>query len=347
MDALRLSDRVLATSVAITIMTACGGLQPPIGAPGAMTQSQTSAASTHAKRGASWMLPEAKGDDLLYVSGPTDSVYIYSYSSRKPVGTLTGFSEPYGQCVDKTGNIWITNYGADNVLKFAHGGTSVLRTLNTKGQPVGCSVAPNGNLAVAVQTGYGVWAIEVFKKKSGTGITYKNDHCAEPWTPGYDLMSNLYFEGKKMYRYRSYTVHVCELPAGASAIRRVSFNKKIVDFGAVMWDGRYVALADTTNTLHTYVYQAKEASSGDLMLKGTTEIVDRKCPSNTWVLQTYIVGKNNTPANNEQGNTILGGNRADGCYTDFDGWAYPSGKPAWALNIRYARGESVSLTTRH
>jgi hypothetical protein len=48
-------------SVAFALLAACGGSQLPIGAPGAMPQSQTSAIATHANRGGSWMLPERSG----------------------------------------------------------------------------------------------------------------------------------------------------------------------------------------------------------------------------------------------------------------------------------------------
>jgi len=48
----------LSSCVAAAMLAACGGSQPPIGAPGAMPQSR--AIVTHASRGGSWMLPEAK-----------------------------------------------------------------------------------------------------------------------------------------------------------------------------------------------------------------------------------------------------------------------------------------------
>ena len=57
--------------VALALLLAgCGGSQPPIGAPGARLQS--SPVVSRAERRGSWMLPEAKGEDLLYVSNPSD-----------------------------------------------------------------------------------------------------------------------------------------------------------------------------------------------------------------------------------------------------------------------------------
>jgi hypothetical protein len=45
------------------LLAACGGSQPPIGAPRAMPQSP--AIATHLDRSRSWMLPEAKSENLL------------------------------------------------------------------------------------------------------------------------------------------------------------------------------------------------------------------------------------------------------------------------------------------
>jgi hypothetical protein len=50
-------------------------MQPPIGAPGAMPQGH--AIATHAERGKSWMLPEAKTEDLLYASQKERTLYAF------------------------------------------------------------------------------------------------------------------------------------------------------------------------------------------------------------------------------------------------------------------------------
>jgi len=63
------------------MLAACGGSQTPIGAPGAMPQSR--AIATHAQHGGSWMLPEAKGRDLLYVRGKSGIRMTASSSSRR------------------------------------------------------------------------------------------------------------------------------------------------------------------------------------------------------------------------------------------------------------------------
>jgi hypothetical protein len=59
----------------------------------------------------SWMLPDARRRSrLLYVSDGSGVVYVYDYKSGEPAGKLTGFQYPFGQCVDKKGDVWITNF---------------------------------------------------------------------------------------------------------------------------------------------------------------------------------------------------------------------------------------------
>src|SRR5580700_3757619 len=54
---------------------------------------------------ASWVLPEARSQNLLYVSGNSGYVYIFSFPKGKLVGTLTGFQEVAGVCADAAGNV--------------------------------------------------------------------------------------------------------------------------------------------------------------------------------------------------------------------------------------------------
>jgi len=126
-------------SAAVAMLFGCGVSQPRVGAPGAMPQAL--ALATQAERGKSWMLPEAKRDNLLYVSDQgTSDVYFFSYPGAKLVGTITGVgTSPTGLCVDASQNVWVTSGSA--TFKFAHGGTTVLAALSPdEGQLVGCSI---------------------------------------------------------------------------------------------------------------------------------------------------------------------------------------------------------------
>jgi hypothetical protein len=135
-------------SAAAALLAGCGGSQPPIGAPGAMPQ--TAALAVHTDRGESWMLPEGKGADLLYVSdGGTDDVLVFSYPQGALVGTLSGFDNPYGLCTDVKGDVFVVNESADTVVEYAHGGKTPIATLNLGTPTLACSVDEHtGDLAV-------------------------------------------------------------------------------------------------------------------------------------------------------------------------------------------------------
>ena len=96
-----ISRYVLCASTSIAFLAGCGGSQPPIGAPGAVSQDRPIA--THAARGGSWMLPEAKSEDLLYVADYGSGVFVYSFrpSRIKFVGFLSSPEDAEGECVDK------------------------------------------------------------------------------------------------------------------------------------------------------------------------------------------------------------------------------------------------------
>jgi hypothetical protein len=81
------------------------------------------------------MLPEAKHENLLYVSNGNSSVTVFSYRHRVLVGTLTGFTYPAGECSDVAGDVFITDYSANTITEYAHGAAQPLRTLQDPGGP--------------------------------------------------------------------------------------------------------------------------------------------------------------------------------------------------------------------
>jgi hypothetical protein len=285
------------------------------------------------------MLQGARHRPLLYLSPYSGPVEVFDYKSHRQLGSLTGFQRPEGQCVDAAGDIWITDWLAEAVIEYAHAGIAPMKTLDTSGRPVGCSVDRSGAVAVATVTGNGIGDIEVFKGGSPPATIYKSQRCKAVWTPGYDASGNLYFEGKDYYS----GVRVCEIPFGAKKSRQVKFDERITGLGAsVMWDGKNLTLV-SIGFENTYIYQAVETKTGDLIATGSTTLVDRSC-SGTDVPQVFIVGVKNTPINQQEGKAVLGGNQQ--CPDDFEAWRYPrGGKSVWSLSLRYVDGESVSLPT--
>ncbi|HEX3368019.1 MAG TPA: hypothetical protein VHS56_00455, partial [Candidatus Cybelea sp.] len=118
---------------ALVLLAGCGGAPETALAP----LSSPSASSAHHR---SWMSPLAsRKSKLLYVSAFNGSdVTVYDYPSMEPMGTLTGFSSPSGQCVDAKGDVYIANYASGLVDEYAHGGTKPIRTFTTSGDAFGC-----------------------------------------------------------------------------------------------------------------------------------------------------------------------------------------------------------------
>jgi hypothetical protein len=178
--------------VAAAVLAGCGGSQPPIGAPGAMPQ--TSAIAAHADRGKSWMLPEAKAENLLYVADYGVGVIVYSYRPWriKYVGLLSTPQQAEGECVDKAQNIFVTA-GPYGIFEYAHGGTSPTAILGAPDdEPLNCSIDPTtGNLAV-VGSPYigGSDGVAIYKKARGRPTFYADSGFGD-YECGYDDKGNL------------------------------------------------------------------------------------------------------------------------------------------------------------
>jgi hypothetical protein len=165
-----LARYVLSISVAVAFLVGCGASQPPI-ASGAMPQSRR--IGTNASRGGSWMLAEAKSEDLLYASRYSAGISVYSYPSGQKVGQLNGIANIRGLCPDADGNVYVTSEpGA--VYEYAHGGSKPINTLTDPGSAYGCAVDPRtGDLAVTNYSTQGsdYGDVAVFQNGSGTPTT--------------------------------------------------------------------------------------------------------------------------------------------------------------------------------
>jgi hypothetical protein len=299
-----------------------------------------------------WMLAEArKIKKLLYVSDQaTDYVYVYKYGGKKDqVGRLTGFRQPDGQCVDAQGDVWITDTLSSAVVEYAHGRSEPMATLSTGdgNDPIGCSVAPNGDLAVVNSpNGSAPGNVEVFQNASGSATVYTDSGgCDLMFSPGYDLNDNLYVQGES----KSY-IGVCELPAGGSSLAPVGTGDVNLNYpGSVMWDGKYIALTqpDYMSSGHTVIFQMSENASGSLTEQYEITLKDDCSASFELTYQPFIVGKKNTPSNKYEGFAVVGGNLD--CSNRVAFWAYPAGgEPLSALPSAPAEpsGQSVSIGSR-
>src|SRR5579862_5268720 len=106
------SRSALCASIAAALLAACGGSQPPIGAPGAMPQGHV--VTTQATHGGSWIAPDYKvSRPLLYATnlGYQDvTVYRATAKDPAPLATISdGLNIPVGACIDGQGTLYVTN----------------------------------------------------------------------------------------------------------------------------------------------------------------------------------------------------------------------------------------------
>ncbi|MGA2760913.1 MAG: hypothetical protein ABSF08_11400 [Candidatus Cybelea sp.] len=280
---------------------------------------------------------------FLYVSDWPNSVWSYKYSPPSVVFrfTLAGatFNEPYGQCVDAAGNVFITNYGVSGAghgktYRYPHNGVGGPTHTYSNGtaSAIGCSVygANPGDLAVtyystAASTGPG--EVRIWSGESGTPTTYSGQPsgCYNLWPGGFDSSGNLFVEGEPA---GGGAVSVCELTAPPRAWSPLTLGFTIYGPGSVMWDGRYLALTDTQagNANETAIFQA--TLSGTLLTVHGETVLSDTC-SNDYVdtVQPFILGRHNTPANTRQGSDVIGGNLACAAAGNdrVDDWKYPAG----------------------
>ena len=138
----------LCTVYAVANLAFLAGCGASIPAPQELSRSGINLQSE--PRSGSWMLPEAKSEDLMYVTNYSD-VLVFSYPQGKLVGTLKGFYSAGGDCVDGKGDVFIDDDKPLVVYEYAHGGTKRIATFPTKTAGLlGCAVNPKtGDLATS------------------------------------------------------------------------------------------------------------------------------------------------------------------------------------------------------
>lgn len=234
----------------------------------------------------SWMAPDAKQHDLLYISDFVNNVVdVYTYPKGKLVGTLGGFSGPEGECADARGDVWITSSDQFDILEYAHGGKTPIATLTQQDQVLdGCSVdTTTGSLAVdslclrnareCISSG----SVFVYTNIKKPPTQYTDPNIDLVYFCGYDSNGNLFVDGEKT---AIGPFELAELPKGSGIFTDISLNRIIYYPGGVQWDGKYVAVGDQEagNELTSSVHQiAVKGSTGKIVgttkLEGTLDVV--------------------------------------------------------------------------
>jgi hypothetical protein len=213
-----------------------------------------------AARGLSWVSPDANlsKEDLFYVSDSgADAVYVYRWRTGELKGALTGFNGVNGLCVDRAGDIWVTNAGASELEEYAHGGTQPIATLTDPDEyPFTCSVDPrSGNLAVTnVSVSGPSGNVGVYADASGTPVPYTDSKFSSYFSCAYDDKGNLFVDGIDKRKH----VEFAELARGSKTMTNITLRhvpSKIYIAGGLQWDGKYIALGSQLSPAAIYQVQ--------------------------------------------------------------------------------------------
>ena len=248
---MRISAKVALMLGTAVLFAGCAESQTPANMVDGISQARPIA--SHAQRDASWMLPEAKREKLLYVSSYYKYVNVYSYPKGKLVGTLTGFGILSQDCSDRRGNVWIIDNQNGKLYEYAHGGTvPIALIIPPSGNPLSCVVNPrNGDLAV----GTGTEALFVYRHAKGTPVEYQDYAIEGFFYCAYDPKGNLFISGVTP----DYKFQFAELPRGAASILNITLDQSITRPGGVAATSNSVAVGDGASGT---IYEFQIAGSG-------------------------------------------------------------------------------------
>jgi hypothetical protein len=291
-------------------LAGCGGATP-----NAAGSANAQAVADHPSR----MSPAAKSTDLLYVSMFGDRlVGVYSYSTWNPLGQIDIDANIASMCVDAAQDVYVTD--APSVVEYAHGAVDPIRKLTDhQGKPEACAVDPKtGNLAIS--NFYGVSGISspgsviIYQRAKGTPTKYTISGFAYYGYLGYDPNGDLFVDGNG-----SSNVLLAELPVGKSTFKVLSTNQTIGTEGAVLWDGKFLAVGDgSINTIYQFKISGSNATvQGFTTLNGATN-----------VNQIWLTGNS---AKHPQATAVVG---ADYSAESVEKWDYPAGgTPLKTVNV--------------
>lgn len=226
------------------LLAGCAGSQP--GSATAFAPNPEGVASRTGAR--SWMLPEAKNQDLLYVSDPP-LVRVYTYPRGKLVGTLKPSQQAGNMCASSaTGNVFFVEI--NQIEEYAHGGTVPIETLNFPDNAAfWCAVDPSsGNLAVTDSAYNG--GVYVYPRASGTPKLYEAPPGLDEGTIAcvYDDRENLYVTGGAT----SFALGEISNKGKGFAIPLGATPTEPAWQPGVQWDGKDIVLSDGAQNLYRF-----------------------------------------------------------------------------------------------
>lgn len=314
--ALRLRLYAVCTVVTLAFLTDCNAYVPAT-----KTTSGSSSNTQIDSRTNSWMLTEAKGEDLLYVTNYY-TVLVFSYPQGKLVGTLKGFYSSVGECVDSKGDVFVVNSKPRAVFEYAHGETKRLAKLvDEKAGTTGCAINPiNGDLAVSGVTNY----VDIFKGAKGKPISVLDKDMWYGQFCTYDDAGDLFFLGLRNTKGKP---RLSELPVGSSRFTDINPDALMYDEGGIQWDNGYLTAS--------LIVKGYATAIGQFDVSGTTahEVGVTNLGTSYRIIQYFI-----------DGSTVIVPNYEKHGPFDVLFYDYPAGGAPTSVITKadYARGVVVS-----
>jgi hypothetical protein len=272
-----------AIATALILLAGCGGSQPPMGAPGMMPQSHSTAAT--GDRSGPLVKHGTAGDDLLYVSNLANT-YVYTYPGGQGEGMLAG--NVGGLCSDAQGNVFTSAVNgsgrSSTIYEYAHGGTSPIDTLSDPGVAFGCAYdATTGNLAVTNQEDFNNGGddgdVAVYNSETGNPTMYSNQSFFRYDFCGYDGSGNLYVTGETATQ-KGPKAGLAGLAKGSGSLVQIGLSKTLFlspeqFYPSVQWDGTHMTVSSLiVNRKDHPVFQVYRLSINGSVAKvvGTTTL---------------------------------------------------------------------------
>jgi hypothetical protein len=194
-------------------------------------------------------------DGLIYASnGHEVDLYRLKGKNQGVIARIAGFTTPEGLAVDKDSNLYVANYGAQNVLKYSPGTKpTLLLTLSAPGTPLGVSVdSKTDDVAVTNVGNFVSGGGGVYFYHSGQTTPYKtvtSKHFNTIRFAAFDSAGNLFLDGATV---NYYDVLFGEISAGSHNIKRIEGGFQgsgVVPAGLVVNGNKLYALDSNTGDI--------------------------------------------------------------------------------------------------
>jgi DNA-binding beta-propeller fold protein YncE len=215
-----------------------------------------------------WIASNTSSQDLLYVTGDCGGICVFTYPGGALVQQLSDSNIPFGECVDKAGDVFVADFGGNTgtaaILEYAHGGTSPIATLSDPGYyPESCSIDPTtGNLAVTNDGG----PIAIYAGAKGDPTYYTDPNAYLNGFCTYDDKGNLFVDGGYV---GSGNYALVEMPKGSYRFKSIKLDYPPSFWYDIQWAGKYLAVAEGTTVIyHVAISGAKGTTIGSTVLNG-------------------------------------------------------------------------------